>query len=127
MIVVDASAVVAVIFREPAGEMVAEKIDRFDCMMSPMSLVEVTMALARRLDHAKFVADQYLRESHIKLCAVDAQHAEWAQIAFLTYGKGRHRARLNLGDCFTYAAAKVLNAPLLYIGDDFAFTDIVAA
>jgi ribonuclease VapC len=53
--------------------------------------------------------------------------ASEAQMTFLRFGKGRHKAGLNFGDCFSYAVAKVLNAPLLYIGSDFAQTDIRAA
>jgi ribonuclease VapC len=55
------------------------------------------------------------------------RHAELAQDAFLKFGKGRHPARLNLGDCFSYAAAKALNAPLLFVGNDFSKTDISVA
>jgi ribonuclease VapC len=54
-------------------------------------------------------------------------HVHWALEGWRRYGKGRHRAGLNLGDCFSYGLAKVLNAPLLFKGDDFAATDVLAA
>jgi len=58
---------------------------------------------------------------------LDAEQAALAADAFLRFGKGRHPARLNLGDCFSYALAKSMNAPLLYKGDDFSRTDIASA
>lgn len=128
MIVVDASAVVAILFREPAHEEMAKKLDQArPRVMSPVSYAEVTMALSRGLSDPKFIADQYLRQAHVALCEIDSAQAEWAAHAFLLYGKGRHPARLNLGDCFSYAAAKALNARLLFVGTDFTQTDIHAA
>ena len=55
------------------------------------------------------------------------RNRDWHMTAFLLFGKGRNPARLNLGDCFSYAAAKVVDAPLLFVGGDFAKTDIRAA
>lgn len=128
MIVVDASAVVAVLFQEPSHQKMADKLDQAQSrVMSPVSYAEVTMALSRSLSDPKFVADQYLRQAHIALCGIDSTQAEWAAHAFLMYGKGRHPARLNLGDCFSYAAAKALNAPLLFVGNDFLQTDVRVA
>jgi ribonuclease VapC len=128
VIVVDASAVLAILFREPSHEQLAEKMDQARSRaISPVSYAEVTMALSRSLSDPKFIADQYLRQAHIALCEIDAAQAEWAAHAFMLYGKGRHPARLNLGDCFSYAAAKALNAPLLFVGNDFARTDLRAA
>jgi ribonuclease VapC len=67
------------------------------------------------------------QEFRIEIVAVDASLAEVSVSAFDLYGKGRHRARLNLGDCFSYALAKSRNVPLLFKGDDFIHTDIVPA
>jgi ribonuclease VapC len=128
MIVVDTSAVVAVMFKEPGYERIADLIARSDaCIISTVTLVEITMVISRSVQDAKAAVDRYLQDTATSACSVDGAHAEWAQHAFLIYGKGRHPARLNCGDCFSYAAAKALNAPLLYIGDDFGKTDIVAA
>jgi ribonuclease VapC len=68
-----------------------------------------------------------LLEAKIETCGFDATQARWANHAFLTYGKGRHAARLNFGDCISYALAKSLGVPLLYTGEDFNRTDIAAA
>jgi ribonuclease VapC len=128
VILVDASAVVAILFQESGYREMAKKLDEAPArVMSPISYAEITMALSRSLSNPKFVADQFLRDAHIVLCEIDATQAEWAAHAFLLYGKGRHPARLNLGDCFSYAAAKALNAPLLFTGNDFVRTDVRAA
>jgi len=128
VIVVDTSAIVAVMFKEPGYERIADIIARSDaCIISPVTLVEITMVISRSVRDAKAVVAKYLQDTAIVACSVDAAHTEWAQHAFLTYGKGRHPARLNCGDCFSYAAAKALNAPLLYVGDDFGKTDIRGA
>lgn len=63
----------------------------------------------------------------VRIEPVDAAQARAARDAFSRYGKGRHAAALNFGDCFSYALARVLGEPLLYKGDDFAATDVVAA
>jgi ribonuclease VapC len=67
------------------------------------------------------------QEFRIEIVAVDPSLAEVSVLAFDLYGKGRHRARLNLGDCFSYALARSRNLPLLFKGDDFIHTDIVPA
>lgn len=128
MIVVDASAIVAIIAKEPKHEfLLALLIANRDCGITPISYIEVVMALARHMPDAKQATDSFLREMDLRIISIGGEHSEWAAHAFLTYGKGRHAARLNLGDCFSYAASKALNAPLLYVGDDFAKTDIHAA
>jgi ribonuclease VapC len=128
MIVVDASAVIAMIAKEPAHESVTARLaadnDRF---ISPVSYVEVVMVLTRSMPDGKLTADAYMSATNISVLPIDADQTQWAVHAHAFYGKGRHAARLNLGDCFSYAAAKALNAPLLYVGDDFAKTDISAA
>ena len=85
------------------------------------------MVLSRTFRNAKSAIDAYLQDTGIGIGSINAAQAELARDAFLSFGKGRHPARLNIGDCFSYAAAKALNAPLLYVGDDFARTDIRAA
>ena len=128
MIVIDASAVVAILLEEPGYEALADRLRAADDrVMSPVTAVEVVMALARRFSEPSVTADLYFRRSAIGIHPTDADQAYWAQQAFLTFGKGRHPAKLNLGDCFSFAAAKSLNAPLLYVGGDFAKTDIKTA
>ena len=126
--IIDASAVVALLAGEPGCEdVVACLIKDQERWITPMSAVEAVMALARKYANPAELLKQYLHEEGIQLLATDRTQTDWAQHAFLTYGKGRHPARLNLGDCFSYAAAKALDAPLLYVGDDFAKTDLRSA
>ncbi len=128
MIVVDASAIIAMMMHEPGHETLAAAMFANDeRVSSPVSLLEATMVLSRAYSSPKVVLDSFLRSANIIPCTIDAVQADIAQHAFLNFGKGRHPARLNIGDCFSYAAAKALNAPLLYVGDDFAKTDIRAA
>lgn len=128
MIVVDASAVVAILQTEIGHERIAAKLLAWeDRRISPISWLEVTLALARRYADPASIADAYLLRTAIKIHAIDSDQAERARRAYMSFGKGRHPARLNIGDCFSYAAARALNAPLLYVGDDFAKTDIRAA
>jgi ribonuclease VapC len=128
MIAVDASAVVAVIAKEPPLDRLSRAIlVDADRRISPVSYVEVVMALARTMQDAKLQADAYLSGANIVIEPIGSEQSEWAARAFFLYGKGRHPARLNLGDCFSYALAKAFDAPLLFIGDDFTKTDIRAA
>lgn len=125
MIVIDASAILAVLQRESGYENVASRmLADPDRRISPVSSLEVIMALSKKFADPARIAEAYLRQESIAVHPIDREQAEWASYAYLTYGKGRHPARLNLGDCFTYATAKTLNAPLLFVGSDFAKTDL---
>ena len=128
MIVVDTSAVIAVILRESNWEAIVRTLLADpERLISPVSLLEATMVLSRTHSEANAVIEEYLLQASISVQTIDSEQARWAAHAFLVFGKGRNAARLNLGDCFAYAAAKALSAPLLYVGDDFARTDIQAA
>ena len=128
MIVVDASAIIAVILEEPGWEAIVPRLlSDPERVLSPVSLVETIMVLSRTSSEPNVIADQYLLKANIFVRPVDEDQARLAVHAFLAFGKGRHPARLNLGDCFSYAAAKALNAQLLFVGNDFANTDIRAA
>ncbi|HWA88439.1 MAG TPA: type II toxin-antitoxin system VapC family toxin [Rhizomicrobium sp.] len=128
MIVVDASAVIAIMDREPGFEAVLDCLrtepQRF---MTPISALEVVMVLSRHHTDPVGEAEAFMTRALVLIHPIDAEQMRLAQQAFLAYGKGRHRARLNLSDCFSYAAAKVLDAPLLYVGNDFAHTDLKRA
>ncbi|HEY5236988.1 MAG TPA: type II toxin-antitoxin system VapC family toxin [Rhizomicrobium sp.] len=128
MIVIDASAAVAILLGEKSREELIKKLSAStEHTMSPISYAELVMALARTYSQPKAAADTFLAETRISIGTIDQEQSRFAVHAFLFYGKGRHPARLNLGDCFSYAAAKALNAPLLYVGDDFSKTDIRTA
>ncbi len=108
--------------------MLATKLaEHADRAMSPVSYAELVMVLSRSYSQPKAAADKFITDMRINVAPVDKAQSQLAVHAFLTYGKGRHPAKLNLGDCFSYAAAKALDAPLLYVGGDFAKTDICAA
>ena len=128
MIVLDTSAIIAILLRSPDQKTLAAKLfGDADRRISAVSAVEATMVLSRHYSSPEAVLEEYFARARICICSVDQDHVRWAQIAFLNFGKGRNPARLNFGDCFSYAAAKVLKAPLLFIGNDFSKTDIRAA
>lgn len=92
------------------------------------TLLETAMVLISRQGAAGVPAlPRFLERQLVAPVAFDARHAEAAARAFVRYGKGRHPAGLNFGDCMAYAMAKVADAPLLFVGDDFARTDVEAA
>jgi ribonuclease VapC len=133
MIVVDSSAVIAMLFGEAASARLAERLAAdSDRLMSVASYIEAGTVLAgrRRSDRLKAIddLDSFLSEAGIILAPVDAAQAQLALRARITHGRGMgHGGTLNFGDAFSYALAKSLDAPLLFIGDDFAATDVASA
>ena len=132
MIVLDSSALVAVLFGEPQAAAIAAKIASDETVMSAANYVECGTVLAgRRRDRplrAKAHLDRILARAGVAIVPVDAVQAALALEARIRFGKGfGHRAGLNFGDTFAYALAKSLNAPLLFVGDDFGHTDIERA
>ena len=128
MIVVDASALVAIGRREPDWIeflQILEVTDR--AVLSAINYVEAGIVLTQRGDSFTPVNfNALLSDLRIEV-REDVGLADVALAAYLRFGKGFHPARLNLGDCFAYALAKQLDVPLLYRGDDFAMTDIRSA
>lgn len=130
MIVVDSSALLAILRREPEADSFLQIIAAADgCLLSSVSLLETSMVLAGRTgDTASWAElDALIARAAMQVVAQDARLAEEARAAFLRYGKGRHAAALNLGDCASYAVAKGHSLPLLFKGNDFAKTDLKAA
>jgi ribonuclease VapC len=133
MIVVDSSAVLAILFGEAASAALADRLAADpDRLMSVASYLEAGTVLAGRRRSAKEGAiedlDAFLDEARIGLAPVDAAQARLALHARIEHGRGMgHGGALNFGDAFSYALAKSLGAPLLFVGDDFARTDIVPA
>jgi ribonuclease VapC len=124
--VIDSSAIVAILFDEPErarfNEQIAAATTR---LMSAANRVEATLVIeGRKRDAGQADLELFLREAGIKIVAVTPDQAELACDAFRHYGRGRHAASLNFGDCFAYALAKATGEPLLCKGDDFAQTDI---
>ena len=134
MIVVDTSAVVAILLSEPTAEALLSRLgeEEFgDRVMSAASFVEAGTVLAGRHadpDRAVALLEAFLSASGISVVPVDGAQARLALWARIRFGKGfGARASLNFGDSFAYALAKSLDAPLLFIGNDFTATDITPA
>ncbi len=127
MIVVDTSVFVAIKGGEPEAASFGEALSRADGLsMSAGNYLESAMIAESRFS-GRAALDAWLIDRRIRIQAVDLTTAQLAADAFARFGKGRHPAGLNYGDCFAYALAKSLDAPLLYKGKDFPQTDIRAA
>jgi ribonuclease VapC len=126
-LVVDTSAAVAVILGEPgSGELAACLEDALVRLMPATIRVELGIVIEARLWPAGHdVVDRFLRDAKVDIVPVDADLADRAMSGWRRYGKGRHPAGLNFGDCFTYALADRTGHPVLCTGDDFAATDIM--
>ncbi len=130
MIVIDTSALVAIMGDEPERRFFNELIDaESNTCISSASLLETRMVLfARSGDTAVLALDAFLLKCEMTVVEVSPRIADIAFDAYRRFGKGMgHPAALNYGDCFSYALAKYLDAPLLFKGDDFTMTDIVPA
>ncbi|MDQ2804208.1 MAG: type II toxin-antitoxin system VapC family toxin [Pseudomonadota bacterium] len=126
----DASAIIAILAREGDGAALAARLGQAAKVhTSPVAVYEAVLGLARignvSLPDAETVLDHFLREAQAEIAPIDAELGRRAIRAFERFGKGRHPAGLNMGDCFAYACAEALQAPLLFKGDDFPRTDIV--
>jgi len=127
--ILDTSAVIAVLQNEEsAPRLVAALEDAPIKRMSAATLVETGIILqARYGDHGERELDLFVQRAHVEVVPVTEEHAEYARSAYRRFGKGRDTAGLNFGDCFTYALARALDEPLLFVGDDFARTDVRVA
>ena len=127
--IVDSSALLAVLLREPDSERYETAIATApDCRMSAVNLLETSIVVEGRGGAAAgYELDTFLERAEIEPAPVTTEQVQVARIAWRRFGKGNHPARLNLGDCFAYALAKSAGEPLLYKGDDFSRTDIEAA
>ena len=132
--VIDTSALIAILKLE------ADAISFVDCLQRPVerwistaTLLEARIVVERQLGAAgQAELDLLLERAEIRAVPLETLHVHWALQGWRRYGKGRHRAGLNLGDCFSYGLAKALQAPLLFkgtdsTGSDFAATDVARA
>jgi ribonuclease VapC len=126
---INSSAIVAILCFEPDADQFAAAIqDDPNRLMSAASLLESAIVIEARYGLAgSEQLDRLINTAQIKIEAVTIEQVAVDRLAFRTYGKGRHPAGLNYGDCFAYALAKVLDEPLLFKGDDFTQTDIKIA
>jgi ribonuclease VapC len=126
--VIDRSVMVAILLGEPDARAFAAAIEQdTPRLFSAASLLETSIVIeTRKGDEGARDLDLLIYRAGIEIVAVDAEQAEIARMAWRRYGKGRHPASLNYGDCFAYALAKAAGSPLLYKGDDFSRTDLAA-
>ncbi|MEZ3160186.1 type II toxin-antitoxin system VapC family toxin [Microbacterium sp. BWT-B31] len=128
-IAVDTSALVAVLFAEPDAGVYADALARHagDCSLSASTLVESRIVVESRLGpDGNHLLTVMLERLSMAIVPLDSELAERAAAAWRRFGKGRHPARLNMGDCFSYALAQHFDVPLLFKGDDFGQTDIAS-
>ena len=125
-LVVDTSAAVAVLFDEPGADELIEALESTSVrVMSAATQVELGIVVEARLGPAGIdVVPRFIRDAGVDVVVVDADNAERALGGWRRFGKGRHRAGLNLGDCFVYALADQTGYPVLCTGDDFGATDV---
>lgn len=127
--VIDTSAVVAILFdEEDQGRYIAAIDAATIRLVSAVTRVELSFVIeGRKREAGRERLERFFTMTATEVAAVTPQQAMLAIDAFRTYGKGRHRAGLNIGDCFSYALARSAGLPLLFKGDDFAHTDILDA
>jgi ribonuclease VapC len=127
--ILDTSALLAILLEEEeAGDFLERILKSDECLLSAVSFVEACIiAESNGGDGGVRQLDAFLRTSGIAIEPVSQEHALAARQAYSDFGKGRHPAALNLGDCFSYALAKVSGEPLLFKGNDFGHTDVIPA
>ncbi len=124
--VVDSSALLAILLGEPEQRALLEAIEAADVrLMSVASFVESSIVIeARHGAEGTRDLDHFVSRAGIELVSVDASQGHLARDAWRRFGRGRHRAGLNYGDCFSYAPANATGEPLLFKGNDFGHTDV---
>jgi ribonuclease VapC len=128
-VILDSSVIVAIALREPGSEELVSKLRSADVLgIGSPTLTEAGMVLSTRLRvEPQALLDRFLRDFGVVPVVFGEQHWREALDAFRRFGKGRHPAALNFGDCLSYAVARLAGRPLLFVGDDFSRTDIAVA
>ena len=130
---VDASAIVAILTREPEADVFADALEASSSSVtSPIAIFEAALGICRKrhasVEEAEADVHEFLKLAKIELVPITVKEAQTALAAYSRYGKGRgHPAQLNLGDCFAYAMAMNYRTSLLFKGEDFKKTDIRTA
>ena len=127
--VLDSSAIVAIHLKEPGHDRLIEAIDNAEVVaVGVPTLLETAMVLTARLGQdARPMLFAFLRRIEAEVVPFNEEHLDAATTAFIRFGRGRHPAALNFGDCMSYAVAAVAGMPLLFTGEDFSRTDIAQA
>ena len=126
---VDASAMVAILVEESDAVALAKRLEQaVERCTSPIAIYEAVAGIARAcsvtIRTAETILDGFLEQATVRVVPITAEIGRSAVAAFERFGRGRHPAALNMGDCFAYACARELDIPLLFKGDDFPRTDI---
>ena len=129
---IDASAIIAILAGEAEGPAFSARIDQAARVYtSAIAIYEAVLGIVRlrrsTVSVAASVVSGFVEQSRVEVVAIDCEIGQEALRAFERFGRGRHAARLNMGDCFAYACARSLDVPLLFKGDDFDQTDIARA
>ena len=129
---VDASAIVGILAREIDAPNLAARVTQAERLFtSPLTVYEAVLGLARSrnmsIDEAQIAVSDFLSGIRAEIISITEEVGRDAIRAFDRFGRGRHPARLNMGDCFAYACTRSLAVPLLFKGDDFSLTDIAVA
>jgi ribonuclease VapC len=127
-VVVDSSALLALVFREESADRVEEALSTADRVaIGAPTFTETAIVLAAKLgDESRALLSLLFEQLDVVVVPFTAAHGREAREAYLRYGRGRHAAALNFGDCLSYAVAKLAEQPLLFVGDDFRRTDIAS-
>lgn len=123
--ILDSSAILAILFREPEWDRLITALEESDSIScGAPTLSEAGVVLGNRHGFASGKLHRFVQEFDVQLVPIGGDH--WAQAvrAYERFGKGRHKANLNFGDCLAYAVAKLSRQPLLFVGNDFPETDI---
>lgn len=128
-LVVDTSALMALLLQEPEAEELLDLATRAErVQLSAATRLELTLvAEGRRFNSTSSEIEALLSNLRVEVVPFETNHLHWALHGWRHYGRGRHKAALNLGDCFSYGLAKALDAPLLFKGEDFQDTDVKVA
>ena len=123
--IVDSSALVAIVLREPGWEALVDKLSAGPAGAGAPTLAEAGAVLTAKLGpRGRSLLARVVQEARIAVVPFTDEHWPIAIDAYARFGKGRHAAALNFGDCLTYAVASLASQPLLYVGEDFARTDL---
>lgn len=123
--IVDSSAILAILFGESDAPALVDKLLAAPTRrLSAANYLEIAIKLDNVLPASAIELDDFLRDAQIQIVDVSVEQARIARQAYRHYGKGRHPAALNFGDCFAYALAKAHAMPLLFKGNDFSRTDV---
>jgi ribonuclease VapC len=127
--ILDSSAVIALVFREPVAQRILDSLAEAEVVaIGAPTLAETGIVLGAKLGEAsRAILSRLIEDLDLVVVPFTAAHGREAREAFLRFGRGRHPAGLNFGDCLTYATAKLADQPLLFVGNDFSQTDLIPA